>query len=276
MERSSTDLANRFRARHRGDGVLILPNAWDAGTARLMESLGAEAIATTSSGVAWAHGYPDGDALPITTYAEAVREIARVVSCPVSVDAEGGYSADPDEVREHLLRLIDAGAVGFNLEDGHGPPALLCKKIEAARAAGQKAGVDVFINARTDVFLKGLAPGRELEETLRRAAEYSSAGADGLFVPSCTSPAQIEAIVRGQALPLNVMARPTLPPLETLTRLGVRRLSAGGAIVQGAWAVAKRLASQFLAQGCTDGLFAETLAYLDGNALFTHERGAGR
>lgn len=276
METASKTLADRFRTRHHQGGVLILPNAWDAGSARLMESLGAEAIATTSSGLAWAHGYPDGDALPIATYAEAIRQIARVVSCPVSADAEGGYGADPDDVREHLLRLIDAGAVAFNLEDGNAPSTLLCRKIEAAKAAGRKAGVDVFVNARTDVFLKGLAAGAEVAETLRRAAEYAAAGADGLFVPSCVEPAQIEAIVRGQTLPLNVMARPTLPPLETLTRLGVRRLSAGGAIAQGAWAAAKRLATQFLAHGSTDALFAETLPYPEGNALFTGGRGAAR
>lgn len=276
METSSQTQADRFRTRHHQGRVLILPNAWDAGSARLMESLGAEAVATTSSGLAWAHGYPDGDALPIATYAAAVRQIARVVSCPISADAESGYGADPDDVREHLLRLIDAGAVAFNLEDGHGPPALLCRKIEAAKEAGRKAGVDVFVNARTDVFLKGLAPGAEVEETLRRAAEYAAAGADGLFVPSCVEPGQIEALVRGQTLPLNVMARPGLPPLEELARLGVRRLSAGGAIAQGAWATAKRLAAHFLAHGCTEDLFAESLPYPDGNALFAGARGAGR
>lgn len=267
MENAST-LADRFRARHHDGGILILPNAWDAGSARLVESLGAEAIATTSSGLAWAHGYPDGDALPITTYAAAIREIARVVSCPLSADAEGGYSTDPAAVREHLAHLIDAGAVAFNLEDGQESPALLCRKIEAAKAAGAAAGVNIFVNARTDVFLKGLAPGREVEETLRRAKEYAAAGADGLFVPSCISEASIAAVVQGQPLPVNVMARPQLPPLETLTRLGVRRLSAGGAIAQGALAVAKRLAARFLADGCTDDLFAEALPYPEGNALF--------
>lgn len=241
-----------------------------------MQSLGAEAIATTSSGLAWAHGYPDGDKVPIATYAEAIRQITRVVSCPISADAEGGYSQDPDVVRENLSQLIGAGAVGFNLEDGHGPPALLGKKIEAAKAAGVSAGVNVFVNARTDVFLKGLAPGREVDETLQRAALYTAAGADGLFVPAVTSGPEIEALVQGQSLPLNVMARPGLPPLETLMRLGVRRLSAGAAIAQGAWAAAKRLAVQFLQEGCTDLLFVETLPYAEGNALFTHERTAGR
>lgn len=264
----TTTLADQFRARHREGSILVLPNAWDAGSARLVQTLGAEAIATTSSGLAWAHGYPDGDRLPIATYAEAIGEIARIVSCPISADAEGGYSGDPRVVRENLARLIGAGAVGFNLEDGNGPPALLCKKIEAAKAAAAHAGVDAFVNARTDVFLKGLAPGRSVEETLTRAALYAAAGADGLFVPAATSAAEIEALVQGQVLPLNLMARPGLPPLAVLNRLGVRRLSAGAAIAQAAWAAAKRLASQFLEEGCTEPLFAETLPYAEGNALF--------
>jgi 2-methylisocitrate lyase-like PEP mutase family enzyme len=268
MTTTPATLAARFRARHREGSVLLLPNAWDAGSALLMESLGAEAIATTSSGVAWAHGYSDGDRLPVAAYAEALREIARVVSCPISADAEGGYGTDPAAVRENLARLIGAGAVGFDLEDGNGAPALLCRKIEAAKAAAAHAGVDVFVNARTDVFLKALAPGRAVEETLARAAQYATAGADGLFVPAAISAAEIDALVKGQALPLNVMARPGLPPLATLARLGVRRLSAGSAIAQAALGTAKRLASQFLAEGSTDALFAGALPYAEGNALF--------
>jgi len=267
-------LAARFRSRHRGGPLLVLPNAWDAGSARLIQALGAEAIATTSSGVAWAHGYPDGDQLPVATYAEALREIARVVSCPISADAEGGYSENPTTVRENLTRLIDAGAVGFNLEDAHGPPALLCRKIEAAKAAAAQRGVDVFVNARADVFLKALAPGRAVEETLARAAQYAAAGADGLFVPAAISAAEIEALVQGQPLPLNVMARPGLPPIATLARIGVRRLSAGSAIAQAALGTAKRLASDFLKEGSTERLFADALTYAEGNALFAPHQGA--
>jgi 2-methylisocitrate lyase-like PEP mutase family enzyme len=264
-----TDQVQLFRAMHHDGSVLVLPNAWDAGSARLMVGLGAKAVATTSSGLAWAHGYADGNKLPVKVYAEALRQIARIVSCPVSADAEAGYSDDVAEAGENLACLIDTGIVGINLEDGTSSPDLLCRKIEAAKAAGLRAGIDLFVNARTDVFLKGLAPGRELAESLRRGAAYASAGADGLFVPNAVRPADIEALASGQALPLNVMARPGLPTLAELARLGVRRLSAGGAIAQASLATAKRLAATFLAEGCTDALFAESLSYAEGNALMS-------
>ena len=172
---SKINQAADFRARHSEPRLLILPNAWDACSAMLMQRLGAEAIATTSAGVAWALGYPDGDAVPIELHAACIRQIARVVSCPVSADVEGGYSDDPRQAAENILRLLEAGAVGLNLEDGRGSPDTLCRKIEAVKAAAARAGIDVFVNARTDVFLKNLAPDGAVEETLRRAIQYAAA-----------------------------------------------------------------------------------------------------
>ena len=265
----NSELAKQFAERHRQSKPLVLPNVWDAGSARLMRSLGAEAIATTSSGLAWVHGYPDGDKLPIEVHVIAVMQIARVVDCPISVDAEGGYSDDGTPVGENVARLIDAGAVGFNLEDGQSPPDVFCRKIEAAKAAGARSGVDVFVNARTDVYLRELAPGREVEETLHRAKLYVGAGADGLFVPSAIAAADIDRLVRGQPLPVNVMARPGLPSLDALTRLGVRRISAGAAIAQRIWALAQHLGEAFLVQGSTDDLFAGAAAYGTVNSLMS-------
>jgi 2-methylisocitrate lyase-like PEP mutase family enzyme len=200
-------------------------------------------------------------------YVDAVRRIARVVTCPISVDAETGYDREPQRVANNLMQLMDAGAVGFNLEDGIAEPSALCRKIEAVKAAAARAGRSVFINARTDVFLKGLAPGRELDETLRRASLYAAAGADGLFVPNAVAQSDIKALASGQALPLNVMARPGLPSLRELESLGARRLSAGGAIAQAALATAKRLISAFLAEGVTSELFRESLPHAEGNSL---------
>ena len=223
---SKINQAADFRARHSEPRLLILPNAWDACSAILMHRLGSEAIATTSAGVAWALGYPDGDAVPIDLHAACIRQIARVVSCPVSADVESGYSDDPQQAAENILRLVEAGAVGINVEDGLGSPDLLCRKIEAVKAAAARAGIDVFVNARTDVFLKNLAPDRPVEETLHRAIQYAAAGADGLFAPAVKSRDDIAALVTGQRLPLNVMAVPGLPPVTELSTLGVRRLSA--------------------------------------------------
>ena len=147
--------ATIFHALHAPGELLILANAWDPGSARLIEHLGARAVATTSSGVAWARAYPDGDALPVEVLIATVRDIARVVSVPLTVDVEGGYADDPATVAATVQRVAEAGAVGINIEDGDGPPERLAEKIAAIRRA---VGTGVFINARIDVHLKGLGP----------------------------------------------------------------------------------------------------------------------
>src|SRR5262245_11060736 len=123
-----SDTAAAFRRLHQGPGILILANCWDAGSARLVGSLGARAIATTSAGVAWAHGYPDGDALPLDRLVTTVAAIVRVLEVPLTVDIEGGYSDDPGAVGEAVAAVVGAGAVGINLEDGGSPPELLAAK----------------------------------------------------------------------------------------------------------------------------------------------------
>src|SRR4029453_14349007 len=135
-------------------GLLILPNAWDAASARLIESLGAKAIATTSAGVAWSHGYADGNVLPVPLLAATVAEITRIVTVPVSADVEAGSSADPAAAAEAVGAVIDSGAVGINIEDGAGEPDLLRAKIERAKNTAARRNVDLFVNARTDVYLK--------------------------------------------------------------------------------------------------------------------------
>ena len=258
---------DRLAELHRSGPLLLLPNAWDAGSARLMRQLGAEAIATTSAGLAWSLGYPDGDKLPPAEYEAALGRILRVVDCPVTADAEGGYADDPAQAGQHVARLLGAGAVGVNLEDGSGPATVLARKIEASKAAAARAGLALWVNARCDVYLRQLAPGRALEETLARAALYAQAGADSLFVPG-VAPGDIAALVQGQALPLNVMARPDVPPLAELQRLGVRRLSAGSAIAQKAWATARDAGADFLAAGSTGSLFEASAGYASINDVF--------
>lgn len=238
-----------FRQLHAGPDLLQIANVWDAGSAVLVQGLGARALATTSAGLAWALGYADGNELPIDEYTAALRRMARVARVPLSADAEAGYSDDPATVADNVMRLVEAGAAGINLEDGAGAPALLCRKLEAIRTATARAGVDLFINARCDVWLRNLAPGRAVDEVLQRARDYAAAGADGLFAAGVTAVEDIQALVSGQPLPLNVMARPALPDQATLRRLGVRRLSAGSAIAEAAWGRAQRAAAGFLATG---------------------------
>lgn len=260
--------AARFRELHQS-GLLILPNAWDAGSARLMQEAGAKAIATTSAGLAWANGWSDGDVLPQDVLLAAVRSIARVISVPLTVDVEGGYSDDAATVADNALMIAEAGAVGINLEDGAASVELTCAKLSNIRKRLAAAGIDLFINLRTDVYLRELAlAGSRLDETLRRAAHYRDAGADGLFVPGVKSAADIKALA-AQPLPLNVMALPGVPVAEELRSLGVRRLSAGAAIFAASLGEAMRLGGEFAANGDSAALF--TPAALKGgwvNGLF--------
>lgn len=256
---------NEFKKLHDGSKLLHLPNAWDAGSARLFESLGAAAIATTSAGVAWAQGYADNDHLPVDNAVAVAANIARVLTVPLSVDFENGYSSDPQQVARNVLRLIEAGVSGINLEDGNDAPALLAEKISAIRQQGRY----IFINTRTDVYLRGLAPeGERVAEVLKRAALYKEAGADSLFVPGICKVDEIKAVVAGAGLPVNVMDWPGLPSADELHKLGVARLSAGSGIPQALWAVAAEMAKGFLATGNAGPLIAQAMPYGDLQALF--------
>lgn len=258
-----------FHDLHR-HGLLLLANAWDAGTARLIESQGAKAIATTSAGVAWSLGYQDGDHLPIEKLATAVADIVRVLQVPLTADMEAGYSDDPAMVGENVARLIDAGAVGINLEDGEGDPALLCAKIERVKSTSARLGVNLFVNARTDVYLAGLVPEeRRVDESLSRAARYRAAGADGFFVPSVVEEAAIRAIAADAGLPLNVLARPALPSATELENWGARRLSAGHLLAGSSYARIAVLARNFLRTGESAPLSADAMGYAGINALFS-------
>jgi 2-methylisocitrate lyase-like PEP mutase family enzyme len=258
-----------FHQLHEGPQPLLLPNAWDAGSARLMESLGAKAVATTSAGLAWTHGYPDNNALPVRLLVATVATIGRAIRVPLTVDIEAGYADDPPAVEETVAKVVEAGAVGINIEDGSSTPDLLCLKIERAKRAGDHFDVDLFVNARTDVYLRGLVPeGKRVAETLARAKLYRNAGASGLFVPGLRNPEEIRAIAAEAGLPLNVMAWPGLPAASELARLGVRRLSAGSGIAQALWGRAAALATDFLTTGRSEPLSAGAMAYGDINALF--------
>lgn len=264
---SSATRQKIFRDLHSASTVLLLPNAWDVGSAALIESLGASAIATTSAGVCWAHGYADGGALPPDDLVSTARAIARVVQVPLSVDMEAGYSDQPPAVAALAARLRDVGAVGINIEDGAGAPELLCRKIEAIR---RLAGGGLFINARVDVYLRSLATADDaLEQVCRRAKLYQAAGCDGIFLPGLADVQAMAEIAQSIApQPLNVMLVPGLPAPEVLHRHGVRRLSAGSALAQAAMGHLSSLASQFLAGHSEAVSGAAGVAYGPMNALF--------
>jgi 2-methylisocitrate lyase-like PEP mutase family enzyme len=238
--------AQRLRDLHRGSELLVLPNAWDPASAAVIQHAGAPAIATTSAGVAWSCGWPDGDQLPADEMVGAVRRILRVVDLPLTVDIEEGCSEDPDEVARLVATLVDAGVAGINIEDGSKSPDLLVAKLKAIRATlGSR---DLYINARTDVYLRGLAAGEAaIEEVTRRASRYIDAGTDGMFVPGVSVTDDIRRLADAIApTPLNVMLVPGLPSRDELFAAGARRLSAGIALSLEAYANTARMAAEFM------------------------------
>ncbi|WP_445620506.1 isocitrate lyase/PEP mutase family protein [Kushneria sp. Sum13] len=256
-----------FRKLH-DEGLLVLANATDAGSARIVEARGGRAVATSSAALAWSWGYRDGNQLPLELLEASVRAMVRVLTVPLSVDIEGGYSDDPDEVARVVETVVAAGAVGINLEDGHASPEILCRKIERARAVADTHGVDLFINARTDVTLKALVPPEQrLSETLTRAGFYSSAGADGLFAAGMVNADEIGELCQSTTLPVNLLYRPELPDIETLRELGVRRLSAGSAIAEFLYGANAAVASAFMTTGRLSTQDLSAYGYKDLNEL---------
>lgn len=225
--------ARAFRRMHDRAAVLLLPNAWDAATARLFARTGFAAVATTSGGVAWSLGYPDGEHAPLADVLAAIGRIARAVDLPVTADIEAGYGATPDEVARTVRAVIEAGAVGVNLEDGlHAPGSLrdldtASAHIRAARAAADAARVPIVINARIDTYLLKFGDGdaQRFDETVRRAKAYLAAGADCVFPIALADGPTLGTLVATLDAPVNVAARPGLPPLDELHRLGVARVS---------------------------------------------------
>ncbi|MEI5524985.1 isocitrate lyase/phosphoenolpyruvate mutase family protein [Streptomyces brasiliscabiei] len=264
MNTAQRALADTLRALHApSDGrALVLPNAWDAASAALVARAGARVIATTSAGVAWSLGRPDGHGLTRQEMVAAVRRIAEVVEVPVSADIEGGYGPGAEEVAATVREVIGAGAVGVNLEDSLAPGGPLhdvsaqAERLRAARRAAQEAGLPgLWINARTDVFLLGAgAPDDLLEEVLSRGKAYADAGADSLFVPGLVDLGTVAEAVRRSPLPVNVMTGPGAPPVSAYEAVGVRRVSVGSAAAQAAYGLAQRAAAELLGAGTYEAM----------------------
>jgi 2-methylisocitrate lyase-like PEP mutase family enzyme len=257
-----TDKAELFRNLHTSGNILVLPNAWDVASARIVEEAGATAVATTSAGVAWSLGAPDGDQLDRDRALDLIARVANAVSVPVTADIESGYARDAKGVAETIEGVIAAGAVGVNIEDSilGGGPALRpveeeAERIAAARQAADASGVPLFINARVDAYLFEIGdPDGRLRATLDRAAAYVEAGADGVFVPGVTDLAVVETLARSITKPLNILAGPGAPAIAELARRGVARVSLGSAVAKAAYAVARRAAHEAFTAGTYDSL----------------------
>ncbi len=256
--------AQAFRSMHDCANVLVLPNAWDAVTARIFARLGFAAIATTSGGIAWSLGYPDGEHAPFSEVVAAVERIVRVVDLPVTVDLEAGYGATPEAVGDAVRAIIDAGAIGINLEDGlHAPGALrelaaVVERLHAARAAGAAAGVPIVLNARTDTYLLeyGASEGERFEETVRRGKAYLAAGADCVYPIGLGEAGPLGALVKALDAPVNVAARPGVPSVAELARLGIARVSTATRFATLAMSALEKAARELLESGRFDCLEA--------------------
>ena len=232
---SQTEKADEFRALHKKGEPVFLHNVWDAGGAKALADAGANAIATGSWSMAAAHGYEDGEEIPLDLVLTIVARIARTVDVPVTVDFEGGHAVDPDEVAANARKVMRAGAIGINFEDrivhGEGlhPISVQRERIGAIRSAAREEGVPLFVNARTDLFL-GTDPKTHpdrVAEAIEREAAYAEAGADGFFVPGLTDTDLIGRIVEAVQLPVNVMMSGKLQSIEAVASFGVSRASYG-------------------------------------------------
>jgi 2-methylisocitrate lyase-like PEP mutase family enzyme len=267
--------AEAFHGLHDAGKILVLVNAWDPVSARVLEQAGASVIATTSAGMAWSLGYADGERMPRDELVAACARICRVARVPVTVDIERGYGSSTQEVTELVRRLIDLGVVGINIEDGVSPetrrllpPEATVERIAALRALATRTKVRLFINARTDVYFAAHDdPSVRFEEAMRRARLFASAGADGIFVPGMDQLDEATRFARAIDLPLNIYAGYAgVPTIDALAAAGVRRVSLGCGPLQSALGLLRRIAMETLGQGrydtMTDGM--ATAAELNG------------
>ena len=267
--------AEAFRALHDGPEPLVLVNASDAATARIVVKAGYRAVATSSAGVAWLMGYADGENIPREEMLWMVRRIAERVDVPVTADMEAGYGVEPEAVADTVRATVEAGAVGLNIEDGTIRSAdplldfdLAVARIAAGRRAADEIGVPAVVNARCDVFLRGGKGLEALEEAIRRCNAFREAGADCLFVPFARDAETIGALVEGIDGPVNVLASAVSPPLPELKRLGVARVSIGG-LLSLAFATLARRAAGELAESGTYGFAEGVILHPEMNALMS-------
>ena len=231
---SQAENAARFAELHVKGDPLLLYNAWDAGSAKAILDAGASAIATSSWSVAEAHGYRDGEDIPIEFAEQIITRIATSVDAPVSADFEGGYSDDDGQLADNIARLVNHGVIGINFEDrvvkggGLYDIGRQAARVAAIRAAAQHNDVDLFINARTDLFLSQPAdPEDVITEAIDRAKAYADAGASGFFIPGLQDETLIARICDASVLPVNVMIMAGVPSPDRLAEMGIARISWG-------------------------------------------------
>lgn len=273
-DRTQKEKAQFFRQLH-NDG-LLLPNAWDAASARIFEQAGFPAVATTSSGMAAALGYPDGERIGREMLLEVVRHITRVVECPVSVDLEAGYGDSLEEVLETVKEVIEAGAVGINIEDStkKGERRLVDLNYQVSllgeiQEIAASMDVPLVLNARTDVYVLKLGSdaGERLDLAVQRLSAYRQAGADSLFPILASDAGTISRLVAALDGPVNVLAGPATPSIPELEQLGVRRISFGSNIMRASLGYLRHIAQGLRESGTFDAMAAHMLPGEDWSSL---------
>jgi 2-methylisocitrate lyase-like PEP mutase family enzyme len=223
-----------FKNLHEINQLFVLPNAWNAASAVLLQQNGFKAIGTSSAAVAKSLGYEDGEQMPFTDYLFIINRMAASVNVPLTVDIEMGYGSTADEIYGNLCRLAESGVAGINIEDSQfnkskrilQDAGSFAEKLAHVRKKLEAGHINLFINVRCDTYFLNI-PNKQ-QETAVRAKLYETSGADGLFLPCIVEPEDIRSAVNATQLPINVMAIPGLPDLKTLSQLGVKRLSLGG------------------------------------------------
>ena len=282
MKPNQAELARRFLELHHGPEILVLPNAWDAASARIFEDAGFPAIATSSAGVAYSLGYTDGEKIPRDEMLAVVCRIAAAVEVPVTADLEAGFGSTPEEVADTARAAIAAGAVGMNLEDGaEDKPDFLAdanRQTEIIRAilhVADGAGIPFTLNARTDIFWYGIGPAEtRLSRAMERLNSYRAAGAQSLFAPGVKDKETIAQLARGVGGPLNILATVGTPPVAELQQLGVARVSVGSAPMRATLGFLGRMANQLRTEGVFTMMTDGALPYADANQLFSSKRRA--
>jgi 2-methylisocitrate lyase-like PEP mutase family enzyme len=271
--------AEALKALHLGKAPLLLPNVWDVASARIIEEVGFAALATTSAGIAFAHGFPDGQKIAAERMMAAIAEIAGAVQVPVTADVEAGYGPKPEDAARTAAGVIEAGAVGMNFEDATGDAQrtlmeldLQLERIDAIRETSARLGIPLLLNARTDVYLLQVGdPARRYDEAVRRAMAYGDAGADCIFVPGLRDVETIRRLVADLAHPINILAVPGSPSVPELASLGVRRVSLGSGPMRATLGLVRRLAAELRAHGTYTSM-EHAPSHAEMNALMNSNR----
>jgi len=269
--------AEELRRLHHAPNILVLPNAWEVTTARMLEDMGFLAIATSSAAVANSLGYPDGQRIRRHEMLEVVERIASAVQVPVTADMEAGYAGSAVEMEGTARELIEAGAVGLNLEDSSKDETVLLdltaylEKLQAIRAVAKASDVAIVINARTDAYWwQGAQPGSRLAETVHRANAFREAGADCVFVPGLYDPSDIGHLRLESPGPINILATPKTPPIPELQKLGIARVSFGSGGYRTAIGAFRKLVQEAIDSGTYTFMSEIAVSGAQNNAL--HQR----